>query len=53
MEGSDARISYYLAPSDVPEGVKDENALFTILLSRYQEWQEPRIMPVMDADWAK
>ena len=50
MEGADARISYYLAPSDVPEGVTEEGALLTVLLSRYREWEEPRIMPVMDAD---
>lgn len=51
MEGSDARISYYLAPSDVPQGVTDKDALFTVLLARYREWEEPRIMPILNAGW--
>lgn len=50
MEGSNARISYFVAAGDVPEGVTDRNELFPVLLARYPEWKEPRIMPVMDAD---
>ena len=50
MEGSDARISYFLAPSDVPAGVEGEAALLPLLLAKYLEWKEPRIMPVMEAE---
>ena len=48
MEGGEARIYYYVAGADVPEGVSDSGALFTILLSKYREWEEPRIMPVLE-----
>ena len=47
LEGCDARIYYYVAKKDAPEGVTDPQALFPILLSSYREWEEPRIMPVM------
>ena len=47
LEGCDARIYYYVAKKDTPEGVTDPQALFPILLSSYREWEEPRIMPVM------
>ena len=50
MEGSDARIAYFLAPGDAPEGVTDEAGLLPVLLAKYPEWREPRIMPVMTAD---
>ncbi len=50
MEGSSARIAYFLAPGDAPEGVTDEASLFPILLAKYPEWKEPRIMPVITAD---
>lgn len=50
MEGSEARISYFVASGDVPEGVTDREALFPILLARYPEWREPRIMPVMTVE---
>ena len=50
MEGGQARIAYFLAPSDVPEGVAGEAALLPLLLAKYPEWKEPRIMPVMTAD---
>lgn len=50
MEGMDARIFYYLAPSDVPDGAEGEAALLPLLLAKYPEWREPRIMPVLDAD---
>lgn len=50
MEGSEARISYFVAAGDVPEGVTDRNELFPVLLARYPEWKEPRIMPVMSVD---
>jgi len=49
MEGDAARIYYYVAAKDVPEGVSDPKELFPILLSSYREWEEPRIMPVIDA----
>ena len=48
MEGGAARIYYYVAGSDVPEGVSGGDALFPILLSKYREWEEPRIMPVLE-----
>ena len=47
LEGCDARIYYYVAKKDAPEGVADPQELFPILLSSYREWEEPRIMPVM------
>ena len=47
LEGCDARIYYYVAKKDAPEGVTDPQALFPILLATYREWEEPRIMPVM------
>ena len=50
MEGAESRISYFLAASDVPEGVTSEDALFPLLLAKYPEWKEPRIMPVMIVD---
>ena len=50
MEGMDARIFYYLASSDVPEGAEGEAALLPLLLAKYPEWKEPRIMPVMDVE---
>lgn len=50
MEGSKDRIAYFVAASDVPEGVTDRNELFPVLLARYPEWKEPRIMPVPDSD---
>jgi len=52
IEGGKARISYFVAAEDVPPGVTDPDALFPILLSRYPEWKEPRIMPVMTVDEA-
>ena len=51
MEGSEARISYFLAPSDISGGVKDEAELFSLLLTKYPEWKEPRIMPVMTVEF--
>lgn len=48
MEGDAARIYYYVAAKDVPEGVTDPKELFPILLSSYREWEEPRIMPVIE-----
>ena len=51
LEGSDARISYFLAPADVPGGVIMDGAeLFAVLLAKYPEWKEPRIMPVPTPD---
>ncbi len=50
MEGDEARIYYYVAAADVPDGMTDPAALFPILLSKYREWEEPRIMPVLEAD---
>ncbi len=50
MEGSKARISYFVTSADVPEGVTNRDELFPVLLARYPEWQEPRIMPVMTVD---
>ena len=50
MEGEQARIAYFLASSDVPSGVSEEKDLFPLLLAKYQEWKEPRIMPVMTVD---
>jgi len=47
LEGCDARIYYYVAAKDAPNGVTDSKTLFPILLSKYREWEEPRIMPVM------
>lgn len=47
MEGGEARIHYYVAGKDVPEGVTDSGELFRILLTSYKEWEEPRIMPVL------
>ncbi len=47
LEGCDARIYYYVAKKDAPEGVTDPQTLFPILLATYREWEEPRIMPVM------
>ena len=50
MEGEKARISYFLAASDVPAGASEEAALLPVLLAKYPEWKEPRIMPVLTAD---
>lgn len=50
LEGARERISYFLAPGDAPEGVTEEAALFPILLAKYPEWKEPRIMPVMTVE---
>ena len=49
MEGSTLRISYFLAASDVPDGAAGEAALLPVLLAKYPEWKEPRIMPVLSA----
>ena len=53
MEGEQARIAYFLAASDVPSGVTGEKELFPLLLAKYQEWKEPRIMPVMTVELEK
>ena len=50
MEGADARIAYFLAPGDATEGLTGEAGLLPVLLAKYPEWEEPRIMPVMTAD---
>lgn len=50
MEGQDARISYFLAASDVPPGAVGEALLLPVLLAKYPEWKEPRIMPVLTVD---
>lgn len=50
VEGGDVRIAYFLAASDVPPGVSDPESLFPILLAKYPEWREPRIMPVITLD---
>ena len=51
-EGSEKRISYFLSSDDVPAGFTERSELFSVLLEKYPEWQEPRIMPV-EADDGK
>jgi len=52
MEDRPESIVYYVHSDDIAgAGVDsgDANALFRLLLMKYREWEEPRIMPVVEA----